>query len=221
MLAIAWGLDSDSSASVRVATRAHSQISEPALDDSQIGEQMPDEKSPDSSPAPAPANPAPIRLATSRRAPGRPSSFSPALADDLCDAIANGTPLHRWCAETGPNGQKRPSTSSVLRWLSAEGAEYDGFRRQYARAREMLADRLADECVEIADQAFDSDTASAARVKTAARQWYAAKLKPKVYGDNVNVGVGGSDGGIVINLGRFAPASPAPLLTVAPDESGE
>lgn len=83
----------------------------------------------------------------------------------------------------------------------------------------MLADTLADECVEISDAAHDSDTASAARVRVAARQWYAAKLKPRTYGENVQIG-GTEGGGIVINFGR-APSLSAPALPAIEGKADE
>jgi len=54
----------------------------------------------------------------------------------------------------------------------------------YARAREDQADWHADEIVAIADTETD---AAKARNRIDARKWKAAKLKPKVYGDRVNV----------------------------------
>jgi hypothetical protein len=98
--------------------------------------------------------------------------------------------------------------------LTKDGDAWDVFRSVYRRARLELADRLADAIIEIADSATDVDSASSARVQVAARQWYASKLKPGVYGDNVNVNVGADGSGIVINLGRFVPA--APMLDVTP-----
>ena len=55
-------------------------------------------------------------------------------------------------------------------------------RQQYARAKEKAADKLADEIVEIADNATPQD-AHVARLKVDARKWVAAKLLPKKYGD--------------------------------------
>jgi hypothetical protein len=97
---------------------------------------------------------------------------------------------------------------AFLRWLG----ESDELSRLYTRARETCADVLADETVQISDEAKDSDSAAAARVRVAARQWYASKLKPRVYGDQVQVGLGAAEGGIVINLGRFvSPSAPAAI----------
>jgi len=58
----------------------------------------------------------------------------------------------------------------------------ESVRQQYARAKEKAADKLADEIVEIADNATPQD-AHVARLKVDARKWVAAKLLPKKYGD--------------------------------------
>ena len=142
-------------------------------------------------PAPAPAR------------TGRPAAYTPEIAAEICERIAAGETLSQVLKD-----ERMPARSVVGRWLVADGDVWDVFRAAYRRARSELADRLAEEVIEIADSATDVDSASAARVQVGARQWYAAKLKPGVYGDNVNVAVGAGEGGIVINLGRFVPAAP-------------
>jgi len=85
-----------------------------------------------------------------------------------------------------------PAVGSVCRWL----AENDGFREQYARAREAQADTLADEILDIADDGtndwmaredgsleYNGDHIQRSRLRVDARKWIASKLKPKVYGE--------------------------------------
>ncbi|MGH7747128.1 MAG: hypothetical protein ACREQ5_20590, partial [Candidatus Dormibacteria bacterium] len=75
---------------------------------------------------------------------GRPSTFSPDVAERICGLIAT-TPrgLAFLCRADG----KLPHVSTVLRWLSQDA----GFRDGYLRARELQADLIFDECLEIAD----------------------------------------------------------------------
>jgi hypothetical protein len=78
------------------------------------------------------------------------------------------------------------------------------FRDQYARAREVQADTLFDECLEIADDASgdvieqageDGAVISVAnhtrvardRLRVDARKWMVAKLAPKKYGDRPQI----------------------------------
>jgi hypothetical protein len=68
----------------------------------------------------------------------------------------------------------------VLRWLE----EDRDFATKYAYAREMQADLMDDKILEEAERTNELN-AAAQRVKIAAYQWRAAKLKPKRYGDKV------------------------------------
>ena len=88
--------------------------------------------------------------------------------------------------------------AGVYRWL-LEVAE---FRDLYARAREDQADTLADEIVAIADEppvivtsgdgeevevALDSAAIARQRLRIDARKWVASKLKPKRYGEKIDL----------------------------------
>ena len=78
-----------------------------------------------------------------------------------------------------------PSKSMVMRWLR----DHQEFRDQYVRAREESADVLAEEIIEIADRAVRGEIdPHAARIAVHAREWVAARLKPKSYGDRVQIG---------------------------------
>ena len=68
------------------------------------------------------------------------------------------------------------------------------FAEQYARAREVQAETLADEIVSIADEDGDPQRQ---RLRVDARKWVASKLKPKRYGDKVTNEHTGADGGPV------------------------
>jgi hypothetical protein len=103
------------------------------------------------------------------------------VMNTVCEAIASGKSL-----------------VSQLRALDISAGDfYVGLERNsawaelYARAREVQADTLADEIVDIADDtAGDTDPASR-RLRVEARKWTAAKLRPKRWGDNVNINHGG------------------------------
>ncbi|MFQ2049586.1 hypothetical protein ACK34J_11640 [Aeromonas veronii] len=73
---------------------------------------------------------------------GRRSAFTNELGEAICSAIADGMSLRAVLARPG-----MPSKSMVMRWLADE--RYIEFRDQYAC--EDLADKLADEILQIAD----------------------------------------------------------------------
>lgn len=104
---------------------------------------------------------------------GRPSKYTPELAAEICEQIADGNSLRKICAASD-----MPARRTVEYWLR----DKDDFLRQYARAREEQADFYADEIIEIADTETDSNIA---RVRIDARKWVASKLKPKKYGEKV------------------------------------
>lgn len=118
---------------------------------------------------------------------GRPSSYSQTIADDICERLANGESLRRICLTPD-----YPRQATVFRWLTA----HEEFREQYRVAREAQADTLADEIIDIADGKrgeYEDGDADVQRDKLAvhARQWVAAKLKPRVYGDKLDLTSGG------------------------------
>lgn len=71
------------------------------------------------------------------------------------------------------------------------------FRAMYEKAIESRADRLAEEILELADEAMPAHLEGAMasawvqqkRLQVDTRKWVAAKLKPKVYGDRIDVSV--------------------------------
>ena len=124
---------------------------------------------------------------------GRPSTFTQDLADRICAELAEGRSLRSVCSQDWA-----PSTQTVFRRIR----QYDEFRDQYARAKEEAADSLADEIVDIADErdgkaimaegeevavVFDSTAVARNRLRIDARKWIAAKLKPKKYGDKLDL----------------------------------
>ncbi|QWL70397.1 terminase [Aeromonas hydrophila] len=120
---------------------------------------------------------------------GRWSAYTNELVEAICSAIADGVSLRAVLARPG-----MPSKSMVMRWLADE--RYIEFRDQYTCAREDLADKLADEILQIADDGSNDtfldangnvkvnhDVIARARLQIDARKWLASKLAPKKYGD--------------------------------------
>lgn len=127
---------------------------------------------------------------------GRPSKFTPEVADAICDRIAGGESLRTICEDEGMPGRR-----TVLDWLSDEGMAE--FRAKYVRAREAQADWHAEKIIEIADtplvgrktktvdgkvEVTEGDMIEHRRLQVDARKWYAEKLAPKKYGEKVQVG---------------------------------
>ena len=112
---------------------------------------------------------------------GRPSGYSPALATALCERIISGKTLRAICRSKG-----MPHVATLFRWL----AQYEEFAEQYALAKEIQAEVLADEILDIADDPALEPSDKRVRIDT--RKWLAAKMKPKKYGDRTSIDVGES-----------------------------
>jgi hypothetical protein len=113
-----------------------------------------------------------------------PEGYGQETIDAICDALADGRSLRSICRDDG-----MPSTSTVCKWL-AKNAD---FAEQYARARELQADALFDDVLDIADKGLKAlETPEDRRIQIDARKWMAGKLKGK-YSDKVKH-VGGDDG---------------------------
>lgn len=130
-----------------------------------------------------------------KRKPGRPSKFTPALADEICKRLSAGESLRHICEDA-----KMPSQRTVFTWLANDSA----FLQQYARAREAQADTLVEEILEIADDSTcDTETDDKGNVRTNhevvarsklridTRKWLMSKLAPKKYGEKLDLNVGG------------------------------
>ena len=108
---------------------------------------------------------------------GRPSLYSGELVDRICEWISEGKSLRSFCRI-----EDNPGFQTVLDWLNDDDKIY--FRSKYARAREIQAEVMADELIEIADDTKPDQLKLAHdKMKIETRQWIAAKLLPKKYGN--------------------------------------
>ena len=94
------------------------------------------------------------------------------------------------------------SSEAFDRWVkkSAERAA------TYSRAREAGADALADETLQIADEA-EPQTAHVAKLRIEARKWLAGKMNPAVYGEKQGPTVTLNLGDMALDSLRKRPAS--------------
>lgn len=128
---------------------------------------------------------------------GRPSDYSQELADKICEELATGKSLRTVC-----KGKDMPSMQTVFSWMRKN----KDFLDQYARAKEESADALAEEMIDLADDSTlvitgedrsDNARVSAMKLRVDTRKWIASKLKPKKYGDKMDVT---SDGKAIVPI---------------------
>ena len=125
---------------------------------------------------------------------GRPTKYTEELANEICELISTTDKgLNAICESLDIN------KATVFRWLN----DNKEFCDKYARAREVQAEYLADQIIEIADdtandykstengEVVNSEAIARSRLRVDARKWKASKLAPKKFGDKVDVTSGG------------------------------
>ncbi len=107
--------------------------------------------------------------------------YSDALADRICEELANGKSLIQICQQEG-----MPHRVTVIRWMQSN----EEFATKCARAREAQADYLFDGMATIEDRVLAGELdPKAANVVLSSQQWRASKLRPKVYGTRVDMDI--------------------------------
>lgn len=122
--------------------------------------------------------------------------YSPEIVDIICNRIAEGQSVREIGRTAG-----MPAASTIFRWL----AKYEDFRAKYLEAKDVFAEVLAEEILDIADNAnndwmrrlpedeqsegwqLNGEHIARSRIRIDARKWIAGKLKPKKYGDRMTV----------------------------------
>lgn len=110
---------------------------------------------------------------------GRPTRYTKAIAEKICEQLSGGMTLRQACMP-----DDMPHESTVRHWVMNEDEEArPGFVTQYAKARETGYSRMADQILEISDEKSEDVQRDRLRVDT--RKWLLSKALPKIYGDKV------------------------------------
>lgn len=127
------------------------------------------------------------------------------VIDIVCGRIATSSKSIAKILAAGWEGYNLPDYTTFMAWLR----EDDTLSHQYARAKDDQADFMADETLEIADDdvlepvlvdgiplvvdgkpvmARSNVAVQHAKLRVDTRKWLASKLKPKKYGDKLELG---------------------------------
>lgn len=136
---------------------------------------------------------------------GRPSSYTPEIAREICERLAAGESLRAICRD-----EHMPSRNTVLAWVEADR---ESFASRYATARNIGLEVMADSLTEISDdgtndwmQSNDPDNpgyklngehVQRSKLRVDTRKWLLSKLVPKRYGDKTSMELTGANGGPV------------------------
>jgi hypothetical protein len=151
---------------------------------------------------------------------GRPSIYTQEIASLICEGLAKGMTLREVC-----RGEGMPHESTVRSWALSD---YEGFYTQYAKAREIGYHAMADETIDIADNAqndwmerngeddagwqLNGEHIQRSRLRIDTRKWLLSKALPKVYGDKL---LHGSD------PDNPLPSQTAVTINMTPEQAAE
>ena len=107
---------------------------------------------------------------------GRPESWSDELAEEICTEIALGNSLRQVLRKEG-----MPAMKTVFSWFKT----HPEFKVMYQAATQERTEAMAEDILEIADDR-DEDV-QRSRLKVDTRKWVMAKMKPKKYGDKLDL----------------------------------
>lgn len=129
---------------------------------------------------------------------GRPTTFTQEIADELCAELSQGKSLRTAC-----QGENMPSVKTVFNWFRS----HPDFLQQYTRAKQEAADAMAEDVLDIADDGTNDwititkgdkefeipnkEVIARSKLRVETRKWLMAKMKPKKYGDSIDVTSGG------------------------------
>lgn len=126
---------------------------------------------------------------------GRPTNFNDEIANRICDLTATHTVGYRRLERMYDD---LPAEKVVREWRLAHA---NTFGVQYAQAKLLQAELLAEECLDIADDSrndwmeslsdeekgngwkLNGDHINRSRLRIDTRKWHASKLLPKKYGE--------------------------------------
>ncbi len=129
-----------------------------------------------------------------KHAGGRPSDYSKELADIICERIGLGESMRSICRD-----EEMPVMSTIWKWLR----EHPEFSKQYTQATEERTESQQELILEIGDEAIihaeSTDPKSSGAVVQAYKlkadnlKWSMSKMKPKKYGDKLDMTTNGKD----------------------------
>jgi hypothetical protein len=128
---------------------------------------------------------------------GRPTTFNKGVVDIVCERLAAGETLRGICRD-----DNMPHEATFRTWLLDDK---NGVYTQYATARDIGLDVMADQLLDIADDSSNDtfqtedgtertnqEVIARSRLRVDTRKWYLSKLAPKRYGEKQAVELSGN-----------------------------
>lgn len=126
---------------------------------------------------------------------GRPSEYTQEKADLICERLAIGMSLRSVCLQ-----EDMPAPATVFKWMRTN----QEFLKQYEKAKQESSDAMAEDIQDIADESandyieitrddgttytkLNQENIQRSRLRVDTRKWLMAKMKPKKYGDKLDL----------------------------------
>lgn len=119
---------------------------------------------------------------------GRPTIYTQELADTICEFISQGMSMRSVCRQ-----KQIPEMPTIWRWIR----ENEEFGKQYASACQNRTDAQNEMLIDMGDEAIEASKKSKGGVGNAVVQayklkadnfrWVMSKMKPKKYGDRLDL----------------------------------
>ena len=152
------------------------------------------------------------------------STYTPEIADEICARIAVGETLRQICREPG-----KPHWTTVYDWIK----EREDFALRFAHARDLGADAIAEDIIDIIDDGrndwmekldrddkpigyqLNGEHVQRSKLRAEMRLKLLAKWNPKKYGEKTSMELTGANGGPVQISDTERAAKVAAILAAA------
>lgn len=122
------------------------------------------------------------------------SKYTPELADEICERLANGETLRGICRDS-----HMPSWFTIYNWVDSDS----DFASRFARARQTGCDAVLDEVMCLADTPLKpndrADIVAQRRMQIDTRFKFIARVNPAKYGDRAADGAKTEKVEVIIN----------------------
>lgn len=129
------------------------------------------------------------------------------LATEFCERMCKGEAPTQICTDP-----RMPSYPTIIRWSLSDDPKYEVFRVMYEESRKIMWLYHADQMLDVSDNSkndymdrynkfteetervFDNENVQRSKLRIDTRRWLLSKMLPHIFGDKVDVSVGGRDG---------------------------
>lgn len=129
------------------------------------------------------------------------------LATEFCERMCKGEAPTQICQDP-----RMPSYPTIIRWTLSDDPKLEAFRIMYEESKKIMWLYHADQMLDLSDNSandymdrynkfteetervFDNENVQRSKLRIDTRKWLLAKMLPHVFGEKVDVSIGGRDG---------------------------